>query len=302
MKSLLLAMVCAAALAEPLEDTSMMLQMQGQETTLEQSYAGSAYTRPGDVPSMDKCWHWLADKFFDCLAWDDEEGDDNFVGKVLNPAVGEQTYGSGGSLSMDVSALTMAGIVGLSSGERAKFRTDQSIEAWRIKDKAPCRGQVKDRDVTASCCNDVSFALASFPRLNHVGMIVEAKKPGSENGYAYYVFDPAFNRFSEKATERRKVRILMKELPLANAEVKTVSGGMESKGGKFSGYASYDNFKQYFISMQTFFDNTGDLRYPLNGTEAQYRTFKSEPDPTVCFGHGPVLQKAGQKWLNSTAY
>merc|ERR550514_352932 len=115
------------------------------------------------------------------LAWDDQEGDDNFVGKMLNPALGEQSYGSGGSLSMDVSALVMASIVGLSNGAKERFRSDKSIEGWRVHDRAPCKGRIRDRDVTASCCNDVAFALASFPRLNQVALLVESKKPGSED-------------------------------------------------------------------------------------------------------------------------
>lgn len=256
---------------------------------------------PARTGTIGKCWHWITDKFWDGLAWDDQEGDDNFVGKMLNPSLGEQTYGSGASLSMDVSALTLSGIISLAAGEKAKFRLDKSIEGWQIHDNSPCRGTIKARDVTASCCNGANFALASFPRLGHVAILVESKKPGTADGYSYYVLDPTFNQFQENKVDRRKVKVLMEELSLANQEVQRVSGAMEAKGPKATGLANYDGFKQYFISMQTFFDNGGDLRYALNGSDARYRTFRSEPDPTVAFGHGPLLERAGWRWGNGTS-
>lgn len=291
MKKLLLALSCLGARAENITDTSMLLQL--QET-------GDMLSDKIDSPSMGRCWHWIADKFWDCLAFPDPEGDDNFIGKVLNVAIGEQTYGSGGSFSMDVSALTMSGIIALSEGERGRFRSDRSIEGWRVRSSAPCRGHIKDRDVTASCCNGVTFALASFPRLNQVAILLEAKKPGMDKGYTYHIVDPTFNRFQDNAVERRKVKVLMEELQLASNSVKIASGGMEAKSETFKGFASYDNFRQYYISMDTFFRNGGDLRYAVGGTEGRFRTFKSQPDPSVCFGHGPLLQRASQKWLNAT--
>lgn len=289
----MLVAACGNALADNSNSTDASILLQLQDVDEER--------RDDARPSIGKCWHWVTDKLWDGLAWDDQEGDDNFVGKMLNPALGEQSYGAGGSLAMDVSALTLAGIIGLSNGEKERLRSDKSIEGWRVHDRAPCKGRIRDRDVTASCCDGVAFALASFPRLNHVAILVETKKPGTEEGYNLQVLDPTFNRFQENAVERRKPKILMEDLQTANSMVKKISGGMEAKGEKSTGLASYDNAKQYFITMETFFKNVGDLRYPLNGEEDRYRTFKSEPEATVCFGHGPLLQKAAQKWINGTA-
>lgn len=253
-------------------------------------------------PSVKRCWQWVVDKFWDGLAWEDQEGDDNFIGKMLNPTLGMQTYGSGGPLSGDVSALLMSGIIGMARGERHRLRSDRSIEGWRVREAEPCRGSIRNRDVTPGCCSGMTFALAAFPRLNHVAILLEAHRPGgSDTEYNFHVLDPTVNYFHEDALKKRRVKVLMEELHLASQYVKSISGAMEAKGEKAVGLASYDQPKQYFISLQTFFENSGDLRYPLSGEDRRYRTFKGETDPTVCFGHGELLRRAGWRWSNGTS-
>lgn len=251
---------------------------------------------------MGRCWHWITDKFWDGLAFSEQEGEDNFIGKMLNPNLRQEAYGSGGAVAQDVAALALAGIIGLSKGNRQKFRTDPSMEGWRIRDRAECTGSIAKRNVTASCCNNVIFSLAFFPKLNHVAILLEAAVHGAgANVYSYHVIDPTFNTFHRKTSERQKVEVLMEDLQSAGRAVKAISGGMTTKEEYATGYANYQNFKQYFISLRTFLDHRGDLRYPPTGPTARFRTFKDGVDPTVCFGHGALLAKAAQKWRDGVA-
>lgn len=287
MRSILPAFLMHMVLAENIADESVLLQFAKESELVHRANIG-------------RCWHWVTDKFYDGLALEDLPGDENFVGKMLNPSLGEQRYESGGRFSMDTAALTMAGIIALASGAREPLASDKSIEGWRVHDGAPCRGSIRGRNVSASCCSGVSFALASFPRLNHVGIIMEKKNLGDDDGLSLYVLDPTVNQFSEDRNDRRKVRVLMEELSHASKIVTELSGGQRSKAEKMAGLADYGDFRQYFIPLDTFFTNNGDLRYGLAHEDEPYRTFRSDPDPTVCFGHGPLLQKAKRRWFNVT--
>lgn len=287
-------------------ETSMLLQLQepGGEARAgaPTAPAEAAPATAAEEEAMAGCWHWVTDKLWDGLAFPDQDGEDNFVGKMLNPTLGEKDYASGGAFSMDVSALTLAEIVGLSGGTRQTFRSDDSIEGWHIHERTPCAGTISSRNVTASCCNDVIFGLASFPKLDHVAIVMEAVGRGHSDVYTYYVFDPTFNTFAHDAQKRKEPRVLMQDLRRAGKILQHASGGMQSKVKSEMGKATYDGFRKYFISMDTFFRNGGDLRYPFGGAEAKYRTFKGTVDPTVCFGHGALLEKAAKKWAsNSTS-
>lgn len=255
-----------------------------------------------ELQDMGRCWHWVTDKFWDCLSVDDDdEREDNFVGKLINPKLGEGMYGSGGAVSMDVAALTLAGIIALSKGHQQRLRTDDTIESWLVQDKAPCKGSITGRNVTASCCNNVNFALVHFPKMNHVAVLLEALLQGNGEVYTYHVLDPTFNSFNQDKTKRMKPRVLMEDVNTAGKLLKAISGGLTTREDRRSSeLASYDSFRQHFVSMGTFFNNSGDLRYALHGPGRSFRTFRNGTDPTRCFGHGRLLETAARKWRDAS--